>query len=91
MVKNLSKVLDWFREAGLKLKPRKCHLFATEVEFLGHLVSAKGIRTDPKKPDSIRSWPTQLVLKKCDLFLGFAAITDASYINSPTLQNHCTH
>ena len=43
MVVNLSKMFERFREAGLKLKPKKCHLFATEVEFLGHVVSAEGI------------------------------------------------
>ena len=32
--------------AGLRLKPRKCN-FA--LEYLGHLVSADGVRTDPKK------------------------------------------
>ena len=49
MIENLSTVFDRFKESGLKLKARKCTLFATEVEFLGHLVSPKGISTDPKK------------------------------------------
>ena len=54
MVENLGRVLDRFRDAGLKLKARKCCLFAKEVEFLGHIVSSEGIRTDPKKTESIK-------------------------------------
>lgn len=45
----LSQVLGRLREAGLKLKPKKCHFFRREVHFLGHVVSQKGIKTDPSK------------------------------------------
>ena len=45
----LATVLWRFRTAGLKPKPKKCDLFKTEVSFLGHLVSAEGVRTDPPR------------------------------------------
>ena len=32
-----------FRESGLKLKPSKCNFFRTEINYLGHTVSAKGM------------------------------------------------
>jgi hypothetical protein len=32
---NLTKVLERFRRAGLKLKPAKCQLFRAETGFLG--------------------------------------------------------
>ena len=32
---NLVKVLARFRKFGLKLEPRKCHLFRQEADFLG--------------------------------------------------------
>ena len=35
MVKNIDEVLDRLREAGLKLKARKCQLFVKRVDFLG--------------------------------------------------------
>ena len=45
----LATVLGRFRTAGLKLKPKKCDLFKTEVSFLGHFVSAEGCgRTPPR-------------------------------------------
>jgi hypothetical protein len=43
MLRNLRNVLYRFHEFNLKLKPKKCELFKDEVEFLGKLVSAKGV------------------------------------------------
>ena len=44
--------------AGLKLKPSKCHFFREEIEYLGHIVSGKGISTNPKKVKAVAKWPT---------------------------------
>jgi hypothetical protein len=57
MIRNLSLVFDRLSSAGLKLKPRKCELFAREVEYLGHVVSEKGISTDPKRIEAVKTWP----------------------------------
>ena len=37
------------READLKLKDSKCNYFKTHVQYLGHLVSGKGIKALPEK------------------------------------------
>ena len=58
MIKNLSLVFDRLQEASLKLKPRKCKLFATEVESLGHIITDAGVRTEPNKTKCIEMWPT---------------------------------
>ena len=39
---HLHAVLEQFMEHGLKLKPSKCNLFRTEINYLGHKVSAAG-------------------------------------------------
>ena len=39
----LSAMFERFRESGLKLKPSKCNLFRTEINYLGHTMSAKGM------------------------------------------------
>ena len=36
-------MFERFRESGLKLKPSKCNFFRTEINYLGHTVSAKGM------------------------------------------------
>ncbi len=50
---NLCSVFDRLKEAGLKLKPRKCRLCLHKVNFLGHIVSANGIQTDTQKTESL--------------------------------------
>ena len=49
MVEWLDKIWQKLKNAGLKLKTKKCCLFSKEVPFLGNIVSAEGIRTDPAK------------------------------------------
>ena len=39
----LRAVFERFRESGLKLKPSKCNFFHTEINYLDHTVSAKGM------------------------------------------------
>ena len=45
----LGEVFSHLRKARLKIKPSKCHLLPTSVCYLGHVVSAKGVETDPEK------------------------------------------
>lgn len=70
---NLRKVFDRLREAGLRLKPTKCHLAKPKVEYLGYIVSAQGIAADPKKVEAIKSFPVPANLKNLRLFLGLAS------------------
>ena len=46
---NHTSVLIRLRGAGLMLKPKKCTLCQQQVAFLGHIVSADGVATDPTK------------------------------------------
>ncbi|KAL7868344.1 hypothetical protein SRHO_G00097280 [Serrasalmus rhombeus] len=48
-LQRLEMVLGWLKENNLKLKLKKCHFFQTEVNYLGHVVSAAGVSTDPEK------------------------------------------
>ena len=65
-------VLSRLREAGLKLKPRKCRLLCEHVRFLGHVVSEQGVSTDPEKVRAIEEWPTPTCVKDVRSFLGMA-------------------
>lgn len=47
MLSNLSKVFDRLKGAGLKFKAKKCCLFAKKVTYIGHVVSAEEVATDP--------------------------------------------
>ena len=69
---NLVGVLKRLREAGLKVKPSKCNLRQEEVQYLGHMVSAEGISTDPTKVEAICNWPTPTCKQEIQRFLGLA-------------------
>ena len=45
----LDAVFSHLHKHGLKLKASKCEFFKSSVTYLGHVVSKKGIETDPEK------------------------------------------
>ena len=42
----------------------------TEIQYLGHIVSAQGIRPDPRKVSAVQSWPVPQNLHDIRSFLG---------------------
>ena len=68
---NLRKTFCRLKKYNLKLKPRKCILFQTEVPFLGRVVGRKGISVDPGKIKATQKWPSPRTIKELQSFLGF--------------------
>ena len=59
--------------ARLKLNAKKCHLFKKRVVFLGHVVSDKGVSTDPEKISAVHEWPTPTSVSSLRSFLGLCS------------------
>lgn len=53
-VEVLRRVLRALQRHGVKLRPTKCELFKKEVRYVGKLVSADGVRLDPKDLEAIQ-------------------------------------
>ena len=70
-LKRLEAVFQKLCAAGLKLKPSKCFFFREEIEYLGHVVSGKGISTNLKKIEAVSKWPTPRTVYDVRSFLGF--------------------
>ena len=66
-------ILDKLHEVGLKVKPSKCVLFKTEIQYLGHIVSAAGVNPMPDKIQALKDWPTPHCLTDVRAFLGLAS------------------
>lgn len=90
-IDRLREVLTRFRKFNLKLKPRKCKLFCTEVDFLGRVVTSNGLAIPDKKIQAVLDWPTPTTRQQVQSFLGFlnyhrAFIKDLSAKAAPLYQ-----
>ncbi|KAJ8385356.1 hypothetical protein AAFF_G00189770 [Aldrovandia affinis] len=70
---HLRKVFAAIHQAGLRLNPKKCQLFRRETAFLGHVVSAGGVATDPAKIAAVHDWPPPTNVSNLWSFLGLAS------------------
>ena len=70
----LVTMFERLRTAGLKLKPEQCLLFQKSVYFLGHVVSSKGISTDPSKIKLVAEWPTPQSLRNVRAFFRLGGV-----------------
>ncbi|KAJ8497106.1 hypothetical protein ONZ45_g12185 [Pleurotus djamor] len=68
--KNVETVLQALREAALFCSIKKTDLFCTEIDFLGHHISARGIEANAAKAEKIMSWPTPATVGDVRRFLG---------------------
>ena len=69
-LQRLEAVFQKISKAGLKLKPNKCGFFKSEITYLGHVVSNRGIATDPKKIRAIQQWPPPTTVTEVHKFTG---------------------
>jgi transposase InsO family protein len=71
-IQRLADVLDRIRLANLKLKPAKCNFLQSEVPYLGHILSAEGVRPNNENIEKILSWRRPTTVKEVRSFLGIA-------------------
>ncbi|VDL65922.1 unnamed protein product, partial [Nippostrongylus brasiliensis] len=69
-LQRLEKVLKRLREAGFRLKREKCEFLKQEMEFLGHVVDANGIRPSPSKLKAMINMPEPKNIKETESYLG---------------------
>lgn len=68
---HLDSLFTRLREHGLTINIKKTAFVRDEVEFLGHLVSARGIKPLPARVKTIRDMPAPRNLKQLRHFIGF--------------------
>ena len=71
-INHIWQVLTKLCEHRLYAKWSKCYFALDKIEFLGHIISKNGIRTDPGKVDAIVSWPIPSNIIELQRFLGIA-------------------
>ncbi|KAK1425082.1 hypothetical protein QVD17_20426 [Tagetes erecta] len=69
---HLRLMLGLLKEEKLYAKFSKCEFWMREVQFLGHIVSEKGIQVDPTKIEAVKRWEAPKTPTEIRQFLGLA-------------------
>lgn len=94
---NVESVLLALREAHLLCSLKKMTLFCTEIDFLGHHVSARGIEADTSKIEHISNWKSPHLSKEVRAFLGLVRyiaaflpkLADFTHVLTPLTTKSC--
>ena len=79
----LREVFECLREAGFKMRVAKCDFMKPEIKYLGRVVSAEGVKPDPKAVSKLRDWDIPRNKTEMQSFLNFKEFvldTDASTV-----------
>jgi hypothetical protein len=67
---HLRAVFSLLEEHQLKVKKTKCSFAQPKLKYLGHIISADGVSTDPKNLEAVHNWPVPTNAKDVRKFLG---------------------
>ena len=67
---HIRKVFEKLRSAKLSMKLSKYHFFSKEIQYLGHILSTKGICPLPSKTQAIQKMHPPTTPKQVHAFLG---------------------
>ena len=68
--KNLQSVLERAKERNLTFNKEKVHLRLKEIPYIGHLLTADGLKPDPKKVEVILMMPKPTDVQSVKRLLG---------------------
>lgn len=69
-VQHVKVAFEILKQNQLYLKRSKCAFGATQIEYLGHIISPEGVATDPSKVEAMKEWPTPKDVRALRGFLG---------------------
>jgi len=67
---SLQKILRKLQDANLKIQLDKSEFLKQETEFLGHVITTRGIKPNPNKIEAINKFPLPKTAKQIKSFLG---------------------
>ena len=69
-LEHIKTVFKKLRHAKLSMKLSKCHFFAKEIQYLGHILGIEGIKPVPAKTEAIKAMHPPVNPKQVRAFLG---------------------
>ena len=79
MLDRVELVFQRLKSFNLKVKPKKSFYFQDEVNFLGHILSAKGMSPNPEKVEKVKNWPIPTNPKEVHFFCRSCLVLSAVY------------
>ena len=70
LIANLRATFKCIQEAGPKLKMHKCHFGATEMDFIGRIITPKGVKPQKQNVQNLKR-PRSRSQKALPHYLGF--------------------
>ena len=70
---HLRKVIDRLKAVNLNLKPTKCKFVRKEVGYLGHLITAEGLRPNVRQTEAVQNFPRPDNVQGVRRFLGMTS------------------
>jgi hypothetical protein len=67
--RKLREVFDQFRKYHIKIEPDKCEFLKPEVTYFGHVITAGGVKPEPKKIEAVVQFPSPEKEKDVKAFL----------------------
>jgi len=71
--RRLESVLQRFDQANLQLHPGKCVFAQPRVQYLGFVLSEKGVAASPEKVKAVQNFPKPKCVNDVRSFLGLAS------------------
>jgi len=69
-LQHLRQVLQLLANDKWVVKLKKCQFAKQTIRYLGHILSSRGVQTDPTKIEAVLSWPTPANVRELRGFLG---------------------
>ena len=71
-LEHIRQVLELLQRDQWQVKMSKCRFAQRQLRYLGHIISAEGVATDPEKIQAVVQWPSPQTVKELRSFLGLA-------------------
>lgn len=87
-LKNLCEVLDRLQESGLKIQEQKCSFWQDSVIYLGHILSAEGLKPTEDKLAAIRNAPVPKNQEELSSYLDLLEYSSSLRVAWKTVEMH---
>ena len=69
-LQHLDIVFSRLHDVNMKIKAKKCSFALTEVKYLGHMITQRGVKPDPENVEAIRKMKQPTTVTQVQAFLG---------------------